>query len=180
MAKKNWNIITTVILVVLLVGIATIYIPKFVGYEPMVVLSGSMEPTYHVGSLLYIKDVDTDDIEVGDAITFYLDSNTLATHRVISIDENAGTYTTKGDANDVDDGNALTIDQIKGKPAFNVPVLGYVAEKITSKSGKILYITAIVVDVILMYMSDLIFGPDKKKEKQVEEKEENSDEKEDE
>ena len=175
MAKRIWNIVTTVILILLLAVIAIIYIPKFLGKEPMIVLSGSMEPTYHVGSLLYVDDVAESDLEVGDAITFYLDSDTLVTHRIVSIDEEAGTYTTKGDANEVDDGNALTYDQILGEPVFNIPKLGYLAAKLSSTSGKIIYITIIVVDVILMYMGDLIFAKeqkekDKDKEKAAEEK----------
>ena len=53
--KKVWNFVTTAILIVLLLGIAIMYIPKIFGIQPMIVLSGSMEPTYHVGSLLYKK-----------------------------------------------------------------------------------------------------------------------------
>ena len=29
--------------------------PMLAGYHPVVVLSGSMEPTYHVGSIIYYK-----------------------------------------------------------------------------------------------------------------------------
>lgn len=53
--KKLWNMITTVlvalvvILAILLVGV------RVIGLTPYVVLSGSMEPTYHTGSLIYVK-----------------------------------------------------------------------------------------------------------------------------
>ena len=117
--KKVWNFVTTAILIVLLLGIAIMYIPKIFGIQPMIVLSGSMEPTYHVGSLLYIKNADANEIAVGDPITFYLDDNTLVTHRVVEIDKKNQTYTTKGDANEKEDGSPVSFDKVLGKPVFN-------------------------------------------------------------
>lgn len=114
--KKVWNFVTTAILIVLLLGIAIMYIPKIFGIQPMIVLSGSMEPTYHVGSLLYIKNADANEIAVGDPITFYLDDNTLVTHRVVEIDKKNQTYTTKGDANEKEDGSPVSFDKVLGKP----------------------------------------------------------------
>ena len=161
--RKVWNFVTTFILVVMIVFIGTIYLPKFIGYEPMVVLSGSMEPTYHTGSLLYVKHADQADIEVGDAITFYIDDNTLVTHRVVDIDEDNSTYSTKGDANKVADNNSVSYGDILGKPVFNIPKLGYLAQKLSGISGKIIYGTVIVVVVILMFMGDVVFS-DKKED----------------
>ena len=153
--KKVWNFVTTAILIVLLLGIAIMYIPKIFGIQPMIVLSGSMEPTYHVGSLLYIKNADANEIAVGDPITFYLDDNTLVTHRVVEIDKKNQTYTTKGDANEKEDGSPVSFD--------NIPQLGYLADKISQTSGKIIYVVAIIVDVILMYMGDLIWSTEQSK-----------------
>ena len=54
--KIIWNTITSilvaaaVILAILMVG------ARLVGLQVFTVLSGSMEPTYHVGSLIYVKD----------------------------------------------------------------------------------------------------------------------------
>ena len=53
--KKVWNFVTTAILIVLLLGIAIMYIPKIFGIQPMIVLSGSMEPTYHGIASIYKK-----------------------------------------------------------------------------------------------------------------------------
>ena len=39
-----------------------------------------------------------------------------------------------------------------------IPQLGYLADKISQASGKIIYVVAIIVDVILMYMGDLIWS----------------------
>ena len=82
--KKVWNFTTTAVLIVLLAFIAIMYVPKLVGIEPMIVLSGSMEPAYSVGSLLYVRHMDASSIKAGDPVTFYLDDNTLVTHRVVN------------------------------------------------------------------------------------------------
>ena len=161
--RKVWNFVTTTALIALLAVVAAIYVPKFVGINPLIVLSGSMEPTYHVGSLLYVKDADTDEIKVGDAITFYLDDNeTLVTHRVIEVDENNKAFKTQGDANEVEDGNAVPAENVLGVPVFNIPKLGFVADKISKTSGKIIYVTVIVAVLILMLMGDVIWSDDKK------------------
>ncbi len=154
--KKVWNIITTTVLVVMIFIIAVMFVPKLFGIQPMVVLSGSMEPTYHVGSLLYVKE-DTSNIKVGDAITFYVDDDTLVTHRVVEIDKQTQTYTTKGDANQVADVNAISYSSVLGKPIFDIPYLGYLADKLSSTSGKVIYIAIIAVVTILMLIGDLIW-----------------------
>ena len=103
--KKVWNAITTV-LVILIVILAVLLVGvRLVGFRVFTVLSGSMEPTYHVGSLIYVKDVDYRQLEAGDVITFMLDENTVATHRIIQVvpDEDEPEvlrFATQGDAND--------------------------------------------------------------------------------
>ena len=56
--KKIWNVIST-ILVALVVLLALLLVgARVVGLQVFTVLSGSMEPTYHTGSLIYVKKVD--------------------------------------------------------------------------------------------------------------------------
>lgn len=54
--KRFINIISSVILLILVLIIAVIFAPKLFHIEPMVVVSGSMEPSYMKGSLLYVKE----------------------------------------------------------------------------------------------------------------------------
>ena len=72
---------------------------RLVGLTPYAVLSGSMEPEYPVGSLVYVKAVDPLDVEVGYAITFSLPSGTLVTHQVYQIDAESRAFRTQGIAN---------------------------------------------------------------------------------
>ena len=89
--RKLWSFISTLLVIaIVLLAVALVGV-RLVGLTPFAVLSGSMEPTYHVGSLIYVKDADPADIEVGDPITFVVNEDLLvATHRVVGIE----TYTT--------------------------------------------------------------------------------------
>ena len=119
--KTVWNVITTVlvalvvVLAILLVGV------RVVGLTPYVVLSGSMEPTYHTGSLIYVKKVDPFTIESGTPITFMMDEDTIATHRVVQVvpdetDASVVRFQTKGDANDAVDGSLIHYKNVIGTP----------------------------------------------------------------
>lgn len=164
MVKKIWNFLTTTILVILLLLVAVLYLPKFIGINPLIVLSGSMEPLYTTGSVLYVNEKYTDDIEVGDVITFYIDDDTLVTHRVVEVDSNNRCYITKGDANEVQDGTPVSFDDVLGVPIFSIPKFGIFADYISHKSGKIIYVTIIIVVTILMFMGDIIWSNDDNKE----------------
>ena len=84
-AKKLLQIISTILVaLVVLLAVALVGV-RLAGIRTFTVLSGSMEPTYHVGSLIYVKKVDSTTIRPGQVITFMLDENTVATHRVVEV-----------------------------------------------------------------------------------------------
>ena len=61
--KKFIKIVTDILLVIVLVMAAVLYIPRLMGLKTYKVLSGSMEPEYHVGSVVYVEKSLIDDIE---------------------------------------------------------------------------------------------------------------------
>lgn len=131
MLKRNIEATIEITLIVLLILIIVLYkgISLF-GIDVFTVLSGSMEPAYHTGSLIYVKDVDTNQLEIGDVITFYLTENVTATHRIVAIipdDTNPDfiRFHTKGDANRVADTELVDEDDVVGKVIFTVPYLGF-------------------------------------------------------
>ncbi len=169
MVKKIFSAVTTVLVVLaVLLAVALVGV-RVVGYTPYTILSGSMEPTYHVGSLIYVKQVDPADLKVGDPITFALDEDTIATHRIIEIvpdeeDPSVLRFATKGDANDVADGSLVHYKNIIGTPVFTVPYLGYVADYIQHPPGMYTAIAAGVILLLLVFIPDM-FDDDKKKKK---------------
>ncbi len=84
---KVWNLITTVLVaVVVLVALLLVGV-RVAGVQPLYVMSGSMEPAFHVGSLIFVQKVDPAKIEVGDPITYTInEAGDYSTHRVIAIE----------------------------------------------------------------------------------------------
>ena len=106
------------------VGIYVIVcIPYLFRYKPLVVLSGSMEPTFKTGGIIYYKHALPEEIKVGDIITFR-NGDIFVSHRVNSIVDNL--YETKGDANNTPDAIKVKYSDIVGKDAdFCIPYIGY-------------------------------------------------------
>ena len=118
----------------------------------MVVVSGSMEPSYMKGSLLYVKE-DTGGIKTGDAITFYRHGE-LVTHRVVEINADEKTYITKGDANQVNDAEPVAWSDVAGVPVFDIPVLGYPASFLGTTQGKFVFIVMLIIFTSITVLTD--------------------------
>lgn len=165
--RKIWNTISN-ILVALVVILALLLVgARIVGLQVFTVLSGSMEPTYHTGSLIYVKKVDPYTIQEGQPITFMLDENTVATHRVVGIvpDEEDPTvirFRTKGDANEAEDGSLVHYKNVIGTPIFSIPYLGYVANYIQHPPGMYIAISAGAVLLLLVFIPDIFADEDDK------------------
>ena len=108
--KRIWNWFTTVLVAVVVILALLLVGARLIGLQVFTVLSGSMEPTYHVGSLIYVKSVDYKELKAGDPITYMISQDTVVTHRIIEVlvdegDPNTIRYFTQGDANAVADGS---------------------------------------------------------------------------
>lgn len=152
-----------VMLAVLLVG------ARIVGLRVFTVLSGSMEPTYHTGALIYVKKVEPAEIKAGQVITFMLDENTVATHRVVGVvpdEDDPATlrFRTKGDANDAEDGSLVHYKNVIGTPVFTIPYLGYVADYIQHPPGMYVAISAGAILLLLVFLPDLFADDGKAKD----------------
>lgn len=168
--KKIWNVVTNV-LVILIVLLALAFVGgKILGMQTYIVLSGSMEPTYSTGSLLYVKDVEPSELSEGDVITYRLTGDTLVTHRIVEMvpsEENPSDmlYRTKGDANETEDANLVSADQLVGTPVFNIPYLGYLADYVMNPPGRYIAIAVAAVLILLMFLPDLFEEDEGKKKK---------------
>ena len=99
------------------------------GYSFMSVLTWSMQSEIPQGSMVIIKQVDANTLQVGDDITYMKDAHTSVTHRVISITENyeetgARGFTTQGIENDTPDFEIVPAVNVVGKVVFHIPRLG--------------------------------------------------------
>lgn len=171
--KKIWNTVTTILVAVVVMAAVMLVGARLIGLQVFTVLSGSMEPTYHTGSLIYVKDSEPFTLEAGDVITFMLDENTVATHRITEVvpDETNSSvvrFRTKGDANDAEDGSLVHYKNVIGTPVFTIPYMGYVANYIQNPPGMYIAITGAIVLVILMFLPDMLRAAEKADEKDAE------------
>lgn len=174
--KTIWNWISGILVgIVALLAIALVGV-RIIGLQPFVVLSGSMEPTYHVGSLIYVKEVDYKELKAGDPITYMVSEDTVVTHRIIEVlvdeeDPNTIRYFTQGDANETPDGTSVHYKNIIGKPVFSIPYLGYVSNYIQNPPGTYVAIAAGALLILLVFLPDVFAADDEdsKKKKRKEE-----------
>ena len=170
--KKIGNVVTTVLVVaVVLLAIALAGVRLF-GLQVYTVLSGSMEPAYPVGALLYDKKVDPAQLRPGDVITFMLDEETIVTHRIVEVvpdeeDPSVIRFRTKGDANAAEDGSLVHYKNVLGTPVFAIPKLGYFASFVQQPPGLYVAIAFGAVLVLLAFLPDLLGDDKKKKGKRV-------------
>lgn len=155
--KKVWSIFSTVVVVLMVLCAVFLMGSRLLGFNCYTVISGSMEPTYSVGDLLYVKKVDPADIKVGDPITFVLNEDlVVATHRVVEVDTEHNRFYTKGDANEIPDSRPVLFQNVKGVPQFAIPKMGYVSDFVQNPPG--MYISIVVggVLILLVFLPDLI------------------------
>ncbi len=107
-----------------------------------VVLSGSMEPAIHVGSVIVIKPVES--YAVGDIVTYGKDTKTdiPTTHRIIDerVEGDETFFKTQGDANDDPDIKELKDSAIIGKVLLTIPLLGYLIDFAKQPLGFVLLV----------------------------------------
>ena len=122
-----------------------------------VVTSGSMEPLYPTGSLIYVKNIDPEEVVENDTITFYMEnSQIIATHQVYEIDKENKNFKTQGINNKDEHGNIIhdatpvQFSSLIGKPVLCIKYLGYINRLITTPPG-IYYIIMFTIFIILIY-----------------------------
>lgn len=142
-------------------------IPKLFGIRIYGVLTGSMTPAYSVGGVVYVKETDASDIQIGDVITFRMGTNTdyVMTHRVVEMD--GSFFVTKGDANNSVDPEPVSYDRLIGKVILFVPGLAGVSEFVNSTTGRSVLVILFATAFILWVVADILSPASKKKRKEA-------------
>lgn len=142
---RGWLIAALAAVVVsLLLPLATFLVATWLlGWQLQAVLSGSMSPTYPVGSLLVVGQIDASDVRAGMPIVFEdpLEPGRLVTHRVVGpVPEDASAFRTRGDANAAIDPAAVPARLVRGRVLWSVSVLGGVLDWLKWPNGFILLV----------------------------------------
>lgn len=97
-----------------------------IGWEPVLITSGSMGPSISVGDLVLLTDPPRDELLApGTVITFRdpVVPDGLITHRIDNVRED-GLYRTRGDANGQPDADPVHPDDVVGVGRMLVPLVG--------------------------------------------------------
>ncbi len=114
----------------LFIGLLAGFVMGLFKYQPIAVLSGSMSPTFDRGDAVVVNKLTTkekDELKKGDIIQF-VSGNKYVVHRIVSItNDNYGNklFVTKGDHNNAIDMNKVSMEDVKGKVSFVIPLIGY-------------------------------------------------------
>lgn len=121
---------------------------RLLGFTPYTILSESMSPTYPLGAVVYVKEVNFNQITKGTPITYILDEDlNIVTHRVIEIDKDKMLLMTKGDANNIKDGKPVHYNNVLGKVYYSLPYLGFFSQFIKSEIGLKIVIYIILINL---------------------------------
>ena len=115
-------------------------VPTVFGIAPLIVQSGSMEPTIKLDDLIFTRTKDPDTIKKNDIITYQpLNAATLVTHRVVSVSPQNGkrVFFTKGDANSAADEDPVYGSQVVGVYFARLPGVGRIAMFLLEPIGMI-------------------------------------------
>lgn len=167
---KIWNMLVNIILIAAVILIFAFAGTKLIGYTPYVVTSGSMQSVYPAGSIIYVREAVTEDVQVGDAITFYLSDDTVAVHQVWKINFEEQNFRTQGidnldaEGNIIQDACPVPFENLIGLPVLCIPKLGVLYDTLQKPVGMcaVAFVTilAVLVSVLLISSKE---GTDAKK-----------------
>jgi signal peptidase len=149
---------------VVIAAIAALAVPRFLGYDRYVIVSGSMHGTFDRGAVVFSQPKPVADLKVGDVITYMPPAPTgvhhLVSHRLHSIetadDGVTPVFRTKGDANPGEDPWTFSLtapDQ--NVMRFSVPVVGYALLALADPHVRMLLVGVPAAFIALMSLLDL-------------------------
>ena len=162
------GIVLCVILIPILLINCTLIVKSFINKDevprigktmPLIVLTDSMYPEIKSGDVIVCREVDPEDIEVGDVISFYDpagNGTSVVTHKVIEIVEEDGErlFRTRGTNNNTDDRLPVHEDKVIAEyTGTRIPVAGNIAIFMQSTAG---LIVCVIVPIVLFVGYDIL------------------------
>ena len=163
--KTIRNVLTLAVLVILPIVVFTLITSKtniIAGIQSFVVLSGSMQPTIPVGSIVYTQKQAS--YQKGDIVAFK-SGDVNVTHRIVDVKDD-GSFITRGDANNASDSKTVTVNDILGKELVFLPYIGRLIIFLKTPQG---FFPLIIFPITVFIVLEL-WNLKKEIEKQVEKK----------
>jgi signal peptidase len=146
--------VVRIVVGLLLAGVIGLFlVPRLLGWQLQVVLSGSMGGALPVGAVSFVQPVNPRELELGDLLVFQFprDPSRQVTHRIVDIQGEGRTleFRTKGDANNAADVDWVPAGKVRGTVRWYIPYLGYVVPYVRSPWGYVLFVIAPAIVIII-------------------------------
>ncbi|QJY46346.1 signal peptidase I [Pseudonocardia broussonetiae] len=128
-ARRAWSALLALFVVAAVaLALAVAAVPAVAGASTLTVLSGSMEPTLPVGSVVVVRPRPAGEVGVGDVVTFLARDpgsaeTRVVTHRVVEVLDGPA-FRTRGDANPDPDPGVVAAADLRGVEWYVVPWVG--------------------------------------------------------
>lgn len=151
MKIKPLNVLFNILAIITVLAVGFVAFNVFSSAKGYAVVTNSMEPVFSRGDVVFVKKADFQSLNEGDIVTVeFHDGSGYFTHRIVSIDHDAGMFRTKGDASEREDPQPSMSEQVMGKVWYSVPLLGYISIMISSLNLiKISVILAVILIVLI-------------------------------
>ena len=172
--KIIYNLLKGIVTIILLLALAVIIIQRVTnnelalgGYRIYTVVTPSMTPEYKIGDILISKEVDPNEIEIGDDVVYLGKEGDfeekIVTHRVIRISKDKETnklkFVTKGINNIIEDPE-INEDQLYGTIAHKTIFLSFISRIMTSMVGSFVVFAIITLFVSIQIVINIFFNED--------------------
>lgn len=152
------GVVTLLCIGALAIVVLIIVVPALLGLQRYVITGGSMTGTISKGSVIYSKLTPTEQLKVGDIITFFPPGyNAPVTHRIIAIEQGQdgrSVFRTKGDFNQVADPWKVNLVQPKqARYVLHIPYIGYVLAALAIRQVRMILIglPALIIAISLLW-----------------------------
>ena len=161
---KALNLIGILLMVLTILLSVPLTIPKLFNYEIYHVTSESMEPTFPVGSAVYVQKCPVSKVDINDVIAFTMgtDTDQVMTHRIVEDDTDKGEFVTKGDHNNTVDAEGVSYSRVIGKVTYCIPHYGAFAAFFDTTTGRALTISVFAVSIIFWMIAGILKEKDAK------------------
>ena len=123
-------------------------LPKVFGFSSAIIISGSMSGAMEVNDLVIAQEQKS--YTLRDVILFQDTHGTIVCHRIVGLTEKG--YTTKGDANNIEDADPAPPERVIGKVKLVVPRVGIVQVWMSRPLGMALLAAVVILVVMLPYV----------------------------
>lgn len=137
-------------------------VPQLFGYSTLRIVSGSMAPTYEVGSCVLVRKTDPQQLREGDVIAFYSSDPQLGgapvTHRIVEVEQDGKgvQFITKGDANPTPDEYPVPADRTIGRVTGRAVLFEWVAKLVSNPVSFLLLILLPLAAILLLEIRNLV------------------------